>query len=141
MKNGKINSEIRAIIYYEKDKPFLDVYTSDYSIFMSFYEMLEDNGLPDYEFLKNKKVDYDTELPEKMREEVYKKGIGNILKLSNFLKYKNNISKDNLLNRSGSSKRKQNNRIKNEINDYLKYNEQVKKYDSGNNNISTQKTN
>ena len=59
MKNGKINSEIRAIIYYEKDKPFLDVYTSDYSIFMSFYEMLEDNGLPDYEFLKNKKVDYD----------------------------------------------------------------------------------
>ena len=34
-----------------------------------------------------------------------------------------------------SSKRKQNNRIKNEINDYLKYNEQVKKYDSGNNNI------
>ena len=89
--------------------------------------------------IENKKVDYDTELPEKMREEVYKKGIGNILKLSNFLKYKNNnknnISKDNSLNRSGSSKRKQNNRIKNEINDYLKYNEQVKKYDSGNNNI------
>ena len=89
--------------------------------------------------IENKKVDYDTELPEKMREEVYKKGIGNILKLSNFLKYKNsnknNVSKDNSLNRSGSSKRKQNNRIKNEINDYLKYNEQVKKYDSGNNNI------
>ena len=89
--------------------------------------------------IENKKVDYDTELPEKMREEVYKKGIGNILKLSNFLKYKNNnknnISKENSLNRSGSSKRKQNNRIKNEINDYLKYNEQVKKYDSGNNNI------
>ena len=83
--------------------------------------------------IENKKVDYDTELPEKMREEVYKKGIGNILKLSNFLKYKNNISKDNLLNRSGSSKKKQKNRIKNEINDYLKYNEQVKKYDSGNN--------
>ena len=89
--------------------------------------------------IENKKVDYDTELPEKMREEVYKKGIGNILKLSNFLKYKNNnknnVSKDNSLNRSGSSKRKQNNRIKNEINEYLKYNEQVKKYDSGNNNI------
>ena len=83
--------------------------------------------------IENKKVDYDTELPEKMREEVYKKGIGNILKLSNFLKYKNNISKDNLLNRSGSRKKKQKNRIKNEINDYLKYNEQVKKYDSGNN--------
>ena len=83
--------------------------------------------------IENKKVDYDSELPEKMREEVYKKGIGNILKLSNFLKYKNNISKDNLLNRSGSSKKKQKNRIKNEINDYLKYNEQVKKYDSGNN--------
>ena len=89
--------------------------------------------------IENKKVDYDTELPEKMREEVYKKGIGNILKLSNFLKYKNNnknnISKDNSLNRSGSSKKKQKNRIKNEINDYLKYSEQVKKYDSGNNNI------
>ena len=95
--------------------------------------------------IENKKVDYDTELPEKMREEVYKKGIGNILKLSNFLKYKNNNKNNplkngevNALRRSGSSKkRSKDNRIKMEINDYLKYSEQVKKYDRGNNNINT----
>ena len=58
MENGKINGGIRMIMYYEKDKPFINIYISDYNFFMSFYEILESNGLPDYELLKNKKVDF-----------------------------------------------------------------------------------
>lgn len=88
--------------------------------------------------IENKKIDYDTELPDKMREEVYKKGIGNILKLSNFLKNKNNNVKPsaagNLLKSNNSFKKtNKDNKIRNEINEYLKYSEQVKKYDNSGN--------
>ena len=38
--------------------------------------------------IENQKIDYDSQLPEKMKEEVYKKGISNILNLSKFLKHK-----------------------------------------------------
>ena len=67
-----------------------------------------------------------------MKEEVYKKGITNILNLSKFLKHK-------LLNKEGAEiikdeisphRRNKKNNLQNEIKDYLKHSKQVKKYDS-----------
>ena len=87
--------------------------------------------------IENKKVDFDTELPEKMRDEVYKKGIGNILKLSNFLKYKNNNKNngsDYVVRRSGSSPKKKKHQSKTEINAFKNYSEQIKKFDNDINN-------
>ena len=49
--------------------------------------------------IENQKIDYDSQLPEKMKEEVYKKGITNILNLSKFLKHK-------LLNKEGDEIKK-----------------------------------
>ena len=68
---------------------------------------------------ENKKIDYDAELPEKMKDEVYKKGIGNILKLSKFLNYKNKIKQEKnneLLNTIERKKKKNKYKIKEEIN-------------------------
>ena len=82
--------------------------------------------------IENQKIDYDSQLPEKMKEEVYKKGITNILNLSKFLKHKllnkegDEIKKDEI---SPHRKNKKNN-LQNEIKDYLKHSKQVKKYDS-----------
>ena len=92
--------------------------------------------------IENKKVDFDTELPEKMRDEVYKKGIGNILKLSNFLKYKNNNKNngsDYVVRRSGSSPKKKKYQSKTEINAFKNYSEQIKKFDNDMNNSNTHK--
>ena len=89
--------------------------------------------------IENKKVDFDTELPEKMREEVYKKGIGNILKLSNFLKYKNNNKNngsDYVVRRSGSSPKKKKHQSKTEINAFKNHSEQIKKFDNDINNTN-----
>ena len=96
--------------------------------------------------LENKKVEnFDVELPEKMKEEVYKKGIGNILKLSNFLKNKqNNLEKNEEENRNfGKGRSLRNigsrvddklegnrNKLMTEINDYLRHSRQVKKFDA-----------
>ena len=46
---------------------------------------------------ENNKIDYDSELPQKMKEEVYKKGIGNILQLSRFLNNMKNKANENQL--------------------------------------------
>ena len=82
--------------------------------------------------IENQKIDYDSQLPEKMKEEVYKKGISNILNLSKFLKHK-------LLNKEGDELKKEDisphkknkkNNLQNEIKDYLRHSKQVKKYDS-----------
>ena len=73
---------------------------------------------------ENNKVDYDSELPEKMKEEVYKKGIGNILQLSRFLNKVKNKNNENQL-RNSLKKMKNNQK---EINDFLKQTNQMKKY-------------
>ena len=83
--------------------------------------------------IENQKIDYDSQLPEKMKEEVYKKGISNILNFSKFLKNRlynkesAEFKKDDL---SKSKSKKKKNKMKNEIRDYLKHSKQVKKYDS-----------
>ena len=57
LKDGKINCGMKIALYYEKDKPMIETYISDYSLFSEdFYEMFND-GLPDFEVLKNKKLD------------------------------------------------------------------------------------
>ena len=57
LKDGKINGGMKIALYYEKDKPMIETYISDYSLFSEdFYEMFND-GLPDCEVLKNKKLD------------------------------------------------------------------------------------
>lgn len=57
LKDGKINGGMKIALYYEKDKPMIEIYISDYSLFSEdFYEMFND-GLPDFEVLKNKKLD------------------------------------------------------------------------------------
>ncbi len=57
LKDGKINGGMKIALYYEKDKPMIETYISDYSLFSEdFYEMFND-GLPDIEVLKNKKLD------------------------------------------------------------------------------------
>ncbi len=57
LKDGKINGGMKIALYYEKDKPMIATYISDYSLFSEdFYEMFND-GLPDFEVLKNKKLD------------------------------------------------------------------------------------
>lgn len=57
LKDGKINGGMKIALYYEKDKPMIETYISDYSLFSEdFYEMFND-GLPDFEVLKNKKLD------------------------------------------------------------------------------------
>ena len=54
LKDGKINGGMKIALYYEKDKPMIETYISDYSLFSEdFYEMFND-GLPDFEVLKNK---------------------------------------------------------------------------------------
>ncbi len=73
---------------------------------------------------ENNKIDYDSELPQKMKEEVYKKGIGNILQLSRFLNTIKNKANENQLR---NSSKKINNKKK-EINDFLKQTKQIKKY-------------
>ena len=82
--------------------------------------------------IENQKIDYDSQLPEKMKEEVYKKGISNILNLSKFLKYKQQNIEDAELKRDEISPHRKNkkNNLQNEIKDYLKHSKQVKKYDS-----------
>ena len=85
--------------------------------------------------IENQKIDYDSQLPEKMKEEVYKKGISNILNFSKFLKHRlyNKESaefQDEDVSKSKSKKKKNKNKMKNEIRDYLKHSKQVKKYDS-----------
>ena len=83
--------------------------------------------------IENQKIDYDSQLPEKMKEEVYKKGISNILNFSKFLKHRLHnkesaeFEKDD---KSNSKNKKKKNKMKNEIRDYLKHSKQVKKYDS-----------
>lgn len=79
LKDGKINGGMKIALYYEKDKPMIETYISDYSLFSEdFYEMFNDGllwvvralralgedfyemfngGLPDFEVLKNKKLD------------------------------------------------------------------------------------
>lgn len=57
LKDGKINGGMKIALYYENDKPMIEIYISDYSLFSEdFYEMFND-GLPDFEVLKNKKLD------------------------------------------------------------------------------------
>ena len=57
LKDGKIHVGMKIALYYEKDKPMIETYISDYSLFSEdFYEMFND-GLPDFEVLKNKKLD------------------------------------------------------------------------------------
>ncbi len=57
LKDGKINGGMKIALYYEKDKPMIETYISNYSLFSEdFYEMFND-GLPDFEVLKNKKLD------------------------------------------------------------------------------------
>lgn len=57
LKDGKINGGMKIALYYEKDKPMIETYISDYSLFSEdFYEMFND-GLPDFEVLKNKNLD------------------------------------------------------------------------------------
>ena len=57
LKDGKINGGMKIALYYEKDKPMIETYISDYCLFSEdFYEMFND-GLPDFEVLKNKKLD------------------------------------------------------------------------------------
>ena len=82
--------------------------------------------------IENQKIDYDSQLPEKMKEEVYKKGISNILNLSKFLKHKLLNKEDEELKKDEISPHKngKKNNLQNEIKDYLKYSKQVKKYDS-----------
>ena len=82
--------------------------------------------------IENQKIDYDSQLPEKMKEEVYKKGISNILNFSKFLKYRlhNQESAEFKKDDASNSKKKKKNKMKNEIRDYLKHSKQVKKYDS-----------
>ncbi len=72
--------------------------------------------------IENNKVDYNTELPETMKEQVYKKGIGNVLQFSNFLSKVNNKSESNIMRNSA----KRNQKI--EINDYIQNSKQVKRY-------------
>ena len=83
--------------------------------------------------IENQKIDYDSQLPEKMKEEVYKKGITNILNFSKFLKHRMltkesaEFQKDEV---SPKNRKLNRNKMKNEIKDYLKHSKQVKKYDS-----------
>ena len=81
---------------------------------------------------ENQKIDYDSQLPEKMKEEVYKKGISNILNLSKFLKHKLQNKEDAELKKLEISPNRKikNNNLQNEIKDYLRHSKQVKKYDS-----------
>ena len=82
--------------------------------------------------IENQKIDYDSQLPEKMKEEVYKKGISNILNLSKFLKHKLQNKESAELKKEDISPNKKNkkNNLQNEIKDYLRHSKQVKKYDS-----------
>ena len=79
--------------------------------------------------IENQKIDYDSELPEKMKEEVYKKGISNVLNLSKFLKFKTqNTSFNKIDDLASPTKHKK--KVQSEVEDYLKYSKQVKKYDA-----------
>ena len=82
--------------------------------------------------IENQKIDYDSQLPEKMKEEVYKKGISNILNLSKFLKHKLQNKENEELKKEEVSPNRKNKKtnLQNEIKDYLKHSKQVKKYDS-----------
>lgn len=57
MKNGKINGGMSINLYYEKDKPAIEVYTNDYSLLKNYDELYDDNGMLNFEVLKNKKLD------------------------------------------------------------------------------------
>lgn len=57
MKNGKINGGMKIALYHENHKLMLDAYISDYSVFKDFNRVFDNNGLPNYEFLKNNKID------------------------------------------------------------------------------------
>ena len=83
--------------------------------------------------IENQKIDYDSQLPEKMKEEVYKKGISNILNFSKFLKNRLQTKESAEFKNEEISPNKRKikkNKMKNEIRDYLKHSKQVKKYDS-----------
>ena len=88
--------------------------------------------------IENQKIDYDSQLPEKMKEEVYKKGISNILNFSRFLKNRLQTKESNEFKEKEISPRKKSkskskskkNKFQKEIKDYLKNSKQVKKYDS-----------
>ena len=83
--------------------------------------------------IENQKIDYDSQLPEKMKEEVYKKGISNILNFSKFLKNRLQTKESAEFKKeevSPNKRKGKKNKMKNEIRDYLKHSKQVKKYDS-----------
>ena len=83
--------------------------------------------------IENQKIDYDSQLPEKMKEEVYKKGISNILNFSKFLKNRLQTKESAEFKKeevSPNKRKVKKNKMKNEIRDYLKHSKQVKKYDS-----------
>ena len=83
--------------------------------------------------IENQKIDYDSQLPEKMKEEVYKKGISNILNFSKFLKNRLQTKESAEFKKeevSPNKRKAKKNKMKNEIRDYLKHSKQVKKYDS-----------
>ena len=86
--------------------------------------------------IENQKIDYDSQLPEKMKEEVYKKGISNILNFSRFLKNRlqtkesNEFKEKEISPRKKSKSKSKKNKFQKEIKDYLKNSKQVKKYDS-----------
>ena len=82
--------------------------------------------------IENQKIDYDSQLPEKMKEEVYKKGISNILNFSKFLKNRLQTKESAEFKKeevSPNKRKAKKNKMKNEIRDYLKHSKQVKKYD------------
>ena len=74
--------------------------------------------------IENDKVDLNTQLPETMKEQVYEKGIGNVLQFSNFLSKVNNKNENNLM------KNPPNKNHKMEIEEYIKNSKQVKRYNA-----------
>lgn len=89
---------------------------------------------------EERKIDNDpyNYLKENLKDEIYKKGIGNVLKLSNFLKNKNDQNHIHEMKNSGGMKNYNKSRknlspsnlVKEEIKDYLRRSQQVKKYNS-----------
>ncbi|MDE7315515.1 MAG: hypothetical protein K2N11_07405 [Mucispirillum sp.] len=57
LKDGKINGGMGINVYYEKDKPAIEVYTNDYNLFKYVDELYDDNDMLNFEVLKNKKID------------------------------------------------------------------------------------
>lgn len=62
LKDGKINGGMGINIYYEKDKPAIEVYTNDYNLFKYFDKLYDDNAMLNFEVLKNKKIDLNSKV-------------------------------------------------------------------------------